>query len=834
MPRFKDKLKDQKLIAAALHSMIAADGRARICGVWVRPPESATASQIYESQFQGNLEQKHAKLGGQLLTDIAVSGAGTSQTVGERARANLESADKKLKSKPDDVDVRIARALANFRLGENQKALDDFQFVIARFPEFLPAKQYRIITLIRLGKKEEAQSELTKFQKEDAPESAKLHVATVLAAESGAGIDKTTEAMEAAIKKRPSDADLRYDAARAFSLASRAISRSDKAKGRQLAQRSLQLLREAAENDDAALGEMDEDGDLDPIRDDPEFAEIMNAGHPDRRYGAVWNSDGVRFESTPVFGIDPNAHLQKCRELITQGYRPVSLSAARTTPGGQPAAASAWQRPRVQEDVKDRLAERQARAAIALARLGKADEIWPLLRHSPDPRLRSFILNWLSPLGVDPGMVAAEFARPGSRASDSPLATHHSPLTNDHSPLTTHHSPLTHQQMDAILFHPETSLRRALILALGTFSAPGLSAGEREPLAAKLLDLYRDDPDCGIHGAAEWTLRKWGQQDKLKELDAQLMKQKAWGDRRWYVNGQGQTFAVIEGPLEFQMGSPPTDTERIADIEPPERIVIPRRFAVAAKEVTVEQFQRFMNLANISVDRYGMAPSQLSRYSPNPDGAWVSPDWFVAAHYCNWLSEQEGFPKDQWCYLPNEAGAYADGMTIPVDVLERTGYRLPTGAEWEFACRAGAVTSRYFGHSIELLNAYAWFRSNSNERAWTCGSLLPNDLGLFDMLGNTSEWNQESLNGAASGKKRPLSDVIRMSETITRKYPSMFGRLLRGGSHSARPSNVRAADHGGNAASFRNLTNGFRPVRTLRSGTPRELGAVSHQGSEPT
>ena len=58
----------------------------------------------------------------------------------------------------------------------------------------------------------------------------------------------------------------------------------------------------------------------------------------------------------------------------------------------------------------------------------------------------------------------------------------------------------------------------------------GLSPGEREPLIAKLLDLYRNDPDAGIHGAAEWTLRQWEQQEKLKELDAELMKLKDRGD----------------------------------------------------------------------------------------------------------------------------------------------------------------------------------------------------------------------------------------------------------------------------------------------------------------
>jgi eukaryotic-like serine/threonine-protein kinase len=109
--------------------------------------------------------------------------------------------------------------------------------------------------------------------------------------------------------------------------------------------------------------------------------------------------------------------------------------------------------------------------------------------------------------------------------------------------------------------------------------------------------------------------------------------------------------------------------------------------------------------------------------------------WYIAAEYCNWLSEQEGLPKDQWCYHPNEAGAYAEGMTIPADVLDRTGYRLPTEAEWEYVCRSGTLTSYYFGQSIELLEKYAWYQANSREHAWSCGSLLPNDLGLFDMLG---------------------------------------------------------------------------------------------------
>ena len=149
----------------------------------------------------------------------------------------------------------------------------------------------------------------------------------------------------------------------------------------------------------------------------------------------------------------------------------------------------------------------------------RPSEIMPLLRHSADPRLRSFIVNWLNPLGADPKIIAAELDRidPQRQADPRPGAA----------------------VMDAILFHPETSMRRALILALGTYGTEGLSPGEREPLIGKLLDLYRNDPDSGIHGAAEWTLRQWKQQEKLKELDAELMKLKDRGDRRWYREQPG-------------------------------------------------------------------------------------------------------------------------------------------------------------------------------------------------------------------------------------------------------------------------------------------------------
>jgi formylglycine-generating enzyme required for sulfatase activity len=89
------------------------------------------------------------------------------------------------------------------------------------------------------------------------------------------------------------------------------------------------------------------------------------------------------------------------------------------------------------------------------------------------------------------------------------------------------------------------------------------------------------------------------------------------------------------------------------------------------------------------------------------------------------------------------SGALCGGDALASDWLSRRGYRLPTEAEWEYASRAGTVTSYYFGESRELLGRYAWYLDNSEERSWPVGSLLPNALGLFDMHGNVFNWCQD-------------------------------------------------------------------------------------------
>ena len=175
---------------------------------------------------------------------------------------------------------------------------------------------------------------------------------------------------------------------------------------------------------------------------------------------------------------------------------------------------------------REKLYNRQANAAVALIRSGQTEELRKLSRHSPDPSLRSYLIHRLGPLGFEPGLLIA----------------------------------LLDRETDA-------SSRRAFILSLGEYGEGRLSINERNALKAKLLDLYRNDPDPGIHGAAEWLLRWWGNDDQLTGIDKDLGKlalptlspsrtsaSSNENNRRWFVNSQGQTLVIVREPDEFEMG----------------------------------------------------------------------------------------------------------------------------------------------------------------------------------------------------------------------------------------------------------------------------------------
>ena len=133
--------------------------------------------------------------------------------------------------------------------------------------------------------------------------------------------------------------------------------------------------------------------------------------------------------------------------------------------------------------------------------------------------------------------------------------------------------------------------------------------------------------------------------------------------------------------------------------------------------------------------------------------------------------------------------------------LDRTGYRLPTEAEWEYAARAGTVTSRYYGQSNELLEYYACYQASSSDRASPCGNLLPNDLGMFDLLGNAYEWTHDRSGAFRPGEKGVFRDVTTINEIVFDKTM----RVFRGAAFDVSASEVRAAHRVGALPNLREL-----------------------------
>src|SRR5262249_48555489 len=120
-------------------------------------------------------------------------------------------------------------------------------------------------------------------------------------------------------------------------------------------------------------------------------------------YAAVWHGEpGLAPQES--HGLDPVRHLERCRALAAEHYRPVALSVAWMGPGQPLATVSAWQRPRPPTLDREDLALRQTELAVLLLHLGQAESVWPLLRHAPDPRLRSELIDRLSQVGLDPDL----------------------------------------------------------------------------------------------------------------------------------------------------------------------------------------------------------------------------------------------------------------------------------------------------------------------------------------------------------------------------------------------------------------------------------------------
>jgi formylglycine-generating enzyme required for sulfatase activity len=424
---------------------------------------------------------------------------------------------------------------------------------------------------------------------------------------------------------------------------------------------------------------------------------------------------------------------------------------------------------------------RKSRAAAALARLGQPEKVWRWLVFDPrsddpasaDPSLRTEVLHALAEYRVPAETLVDRLARglPTSK----------------------------HGQRDV----RETSIQRALLLALGNYTRTMPLHFRQEIIERlQLQTVFECDPDPGIHGATELLLRRWGAKQWLRTSLERLSKQRGASRHNpeapstWFVNSQRQTFVVLSAGV-FTMGSPSDEQGRVSKDEQRHQRWIDRSVAIATTEVTRWQYAEFCQAT-------GRTPP-VTPYSKTVDDPQTLVTWHDAVRYCNWLSVREGLPP---CYHIDEQNPEKKVYLAP-GFLDCRGYRLPTEAEWEYACRAGVPTTWSHGRAARRLGFYAWFDQNSDDRLWPVGRLLPNESGLFDTSGNALEWCQDHP-GPYPRDRAGYINLLDPRKTVD----SQSNRAMRGGSFTNESASVRAATRFNNIAGSNFLNVSFRPLRT--------------------
>ncbi|MEE8384320.1 MAG: SUMF1/EgtB/PvdO family nonheme iron enzyme [Dehalococcoidia bacterium] len=221
------------------------------------------------------------------------------------------------------------------------------------------------------------------------------------------------------------------------------------------------------------------------------------------------------------------------------------------------------------------------------------------------------------------------------------------------------------------------------------------------------------------------------------------------------------------------------------------------------------------------MDRCEVTQEQLARVISANGSHWKGPKlpvemitWVAAATYCNLRSEAEGL---QPCYNEDTTCNF-----------QANGYRLPTEAEWEYACRAGATGDYSFASGPAKLGEYAWYKGNAGKRTHPVRKRKPNAWGLYDMHGNVAEWcNDVYAKGYYRGSSR----------TNPRGPAEGEKRVLRGGAGSSSAKASRSAMRVGENPGFHDAcfpldAIGFRCVRRVPSKTVPSLRPAT--GRRPT
>ncbi|MFI5124023.1 MAG: formylglycine-generating enzyme family protein [Chitinophagales bacterium] len=226
------------------------------------------------------------------------------------------------------------------------------------------------------------------------------------------------------------------------------------------------------------------------------------------------------------------------------------------------------------------------------------------------------------------------------------------------------------------------------------------------------------------------------------------------------------SFTMVPIPAgSFLMGSPEKETGHKVDEGP-------------VAKVFIDAF--WMEEHEVTYDEYILFQDEERDPEPKPDGITRPSPPYV--DFTLGMGKTGGFPA-------NSMSQYGAVMYCKW-LYQKTGifYRLPTEAEWEYACRAGSATAYPFGNDVQQLGKYAWYEGNSENKYHAVKQLQPNAWGLYDMLGNVAEWTLDQYREDYYQLiGNPAHNPLQQAEN---KYPL----TLRGGHFKDEASALRSSD----------------------------------------
>jgi uncharacterized repeat protein (TIGR02543 family) len=281
-----------------------------------------------------------------------------------------------------------------------------------------------------------------------------------------------------------------------------------------------------------------------------------------------------------------------------------------------------------------------------------------------------------------------------------------------------------------------------------------------------------------------------------------------YSDTAIYAKWNESIIEMVSIPAgTFTMGSPTTEAERVGNET--QHSVTLTGFYMGKYQVTQEQYMEVM----------GSNPSSFKTAVAGESGTpgklpVETVSWYDAIVFCNKLSIMEGLnpvysigaetDPAEWGAVPKSSDATWNAVVMDKN---KNGYRLPTEAEWEYACRAGTTTAWYTGNTengTPHLNTAAWYSNNASSKTHEVGLKTGNDWGLYDMHGNVYEWCWDWLENYPSEAQNDPTGAVTGSD-----------RVGRGGNSYGDGRNLRSAYRRNYSPSIRDYDIGFRLVRSL-------------------